>query len=51
MSRFRLLSDAQWSLIVSMLPLPTGRRGRPFADARTIGRSDHPSVSVRAGVA
>lgn len=36
MSRFQLLSDAQWSLIESMLPAPTGRKGRPFADARTM---------------
>jgi putative transposase len=36
MSRFRLLSDAQWSLIASLLPVPTGRPGRPFSDARTM---------------
>jgi transposase len=35
-SRFRLLSDAQWSLIASMLPSRTGRQGRPFSDARTM---------------
>lgn len=29
-----MLSDAQWSLIEGLLPRPTGRRGRPFADAR-----------------
>lgn len=34
MSRFQMLSDAQWSLIQDMLPHPTGRRGRPFSDAR-----------------
>lgn len=34
MSRFQMLSDAQWSLIAGMLPRPTGRKGRPFADAR-----------------
>ncbi|WP_313479217.1 IS5 family transposase [Microbacterium sp.] len=34
MSRFQLLSDAQWSLIEEMLPRPTGRKGRPFSDAR-----------------
>lgn len=34
MSRFQLLSDAQWALIEDMLPRPTGRRGRPFQDAR-----------------
>lgn len=36
MSRFQLLSDAQWSMIADMLPRPTGRKGRPFADARTM---------------
>ncbi|MFF0904978.1 UNVERIFIED_CONTAM: hypothetical protein RF653_14985 [Kocuria sp. CPCC 205316] len=30
MSRFQMLSDAQWSLIESMLPAPTGRKGRPL---------------------
>ena len=34
MSRFQMLSDAQWSLIEDALPRPTGRRGRPFSDAR-----------------
>lgn len=34
MSRFQLLSDAQWSLIEDLLPRPTRRKGRPFADAR-----------------
>src|SRR6185312_14121494 len=34
MSRFQVLSDAQWSLIEEMLPRPTGRKGRPFSDAR-----------------
>ena len=34
MSRFQVLSDAQWSLIEEVLPRPTGRKGRPFADAR-----------------
>ncbi|WP_307480048.1 IS5 family transposase [Microbacterium trichothecenolyticum] len=36
MSRFQLLSDAQWSLIESMLPKPTGRPGRRFSDARSM---------------
>ena len=36
MSRFQMLSDAQWLLIESMLPAPTGRKGRPFTDARTM---------------
>lgn len=33
-SRFQVLSDAQWLLIESMLPKPTGRPGRKFSDAR-----------------
>jgi transposase len=33
-SRFQVLSDAQWSLIEGMLPRPTGRPGRRFSDAR-----------------
>ena len=36
MSRFQVLSDAQWSLIEEMLPRPTGRPGRRFSDARTM---------------
>ncbi|MDN5692513.1 IS5 family transposase [Micrococcus endophyticus] len=36
MSRFQILSDAQWALIALMLPARTGRQGRPFADARTM---------------
>lgn len=36
MSRFQLLSDAQWSLIEDALPRRSGRAGRPFADARTM---------------
>ena len=36
MSRFQLLSDAQWDLISGFLPGPTGRKGRPFADARSM---------------
>lgn len=36
MSRFQVMSDAQWSLIESMLPSRTGRQGRPFSDARTM---------------
>jgi putative transposase len=34
MSRFQMLSDEQWSLIAEELPRPTGRKGRPFSDAR-----------------
>ena len=33
MSRYALLSDAQWSLIEQMLQSRTGKRGRPFSDA------------------
>ena len=36
MSRFEILSDAQWELIAPMLPTRTGRQGRPFSDARTM---------------
>jgi hypothetical protein len=36
MSRFRLLSDAQWSLIADLLPVRTDRQGRPFRDARQV---------------
>ncbi len=36
MSRFQMLSDAQWELIAPMLPTRTGRQGRPFSDARTM---------------
>ena len=36
MSRFQMLSDAQWELIAPMLPARTGRAGRPFADARAM---------------
>jgi transposase len=35
-SRFQVLSDAQWSLIGDLLPKPTGRQGRPFSDARRL---------------
>ena len=34
MSRFQLLTDAQWLLIEDLLPVRTGKRGRPFQDAR-----------------
>jgi transposase len=36
MSRFQLLSDAQWSLITDLLPVRTGKQGRPFRDARQV---------------
>src|SRR3974390_25434 len=36
MSRFQLLSDAQWALIEDLLPVRTGKRGRPFQDARSM---------------
>ena len=36
MSRFQLLSDAQWSLIEDLLPTRTGKKGRPFRDARQV---------------
>lgn len=31
-----LLSDAQWASISDLMPGPTGRKGRPFADARSM---------------
>lgn len=34
MSRFQLLSDAQWELIEDLLPIRTGKKGRPFREAR-----------------
>lgn len=36
MSRSELSSDAQWDLIGELLPGATGRKGRPFADVRTM---------------
>ena len=36
MSRFQLLSDAQWELIEDLLPVRTGKKGRPFRDARQL---------------
>ncbi|WP_083407581.1 transposase [Mycolicibacterium rutilum] len=36
MSRFQLLTDAQWSLIEDLLPVRTGKKGRPFRDARSM---------------
>jgi len=36
MSRFQLLSDAQWLLIEDLLPVRTGKKGRPFRDARQV---------------
>jgi transposase len=35
-SRFQLLSDDQWALIEDLLPVRTGKRGRPFSDARAM---------------
>ncbi|MDL9949024.1 IS5 family transposase [Gordonia sp. ABSL11-1] len=36
MSGHRVLSDEQWEMIVDLLPARTGRRGRPFSDARSM---------------
>jgi putative transposase len=36
MSRFQVFSDGQWALIEGLLPRRTGRRGRPFSDARLV---------------
>ena len=35
-SRTELLTDAQWELIAPLMPSSQGRRGRPFADHRTV---------------
>jgi putative transposase len=31
-----LLSDDQWALIEDLLPVRTGKQGRPFSDARAM---------------
>ena len=49
MTRFRLLSDTQWSSIAAFLPGPTGKRGRPFADARRM--VEEISYRYRTGIA
>ncbi|ORM16161.1 transposase [Prescottella equi] len=36
MTRLQVLSDEQWESISDSLPTRTGRRGRPFSDARTM---------------
>lgn len=36
MSRFRVLNDQQWALIEGLLPVNTARKGRPWADSRTV---------------
>jgi transposase len=36
MSRERVLSDAQWERIVSLMPSSQGQRGRPFRDHRQV---------------
>lgn len=36
MTRFELLTDEEWDIIADFLPGPTGKKGRPFADARTM---------------
>lgn len=46
MSRFQLRSNAQWELIADQLPKPTGRKGRPFADAHLMVKGDHLPVQV-----
>lgn len=51
MSRFQLLSDAQWALIADLLPARTGKRGGPFQDARSMveGAGDVRGVLMSAG--
>ncbi|WP_235840412.1 IS5 family transposase [Corynebacterium yudongzhengii] len=34
MSRFQLLTDAQWEMVADLLPRRTGRKVRPFSDPR-----------------
>ena len=46
MSRFQLLSDAQWSLIEDLLPVRTGKKGRPFRDARRWSRGSSTGTGV-----
>ncbi|NMM34505.1 MAG: IS5 family transposase [Phycicoccus sp.] len=36
MSRFALLTDAQWARIEPLMPSSDGRRGRPFRDHRVV---------------
>ncbi|MFF0818692.1 transposase [Rhodococcus sp. NPDC003318] len=36
MTRFQVLSDEQWEAVSDLLPVRTGRRGRPFSDARSM---------------
>jgi len=36
MSRFEVLTDAQWELIEPLLPSSDGKRGRPFRDHRLV---------------
>lgn len=36
MSRTELLSDDAWALIEPLMPAPSGKGGRPFAEHRTI---------------
>lgn len=36
MSRFALLTDAQWARIEPLMPSSDGRRGRPFRDHREV---------------
>lgn len=46
MSRFQLLSDSQWSLIEDLLPVRTGKRGRPFQDARSMVEGSSTGIGV-----
>ena len=36
MSRFALLTDAQWARVEPLMPSSDGRRGRPFRDHRVV---------------
>jgi len=46
MSRFQVLSDSQWLLIEDLLPVRTGKKGRPFRDARQMSKE----LSIAIGV-
>jgi putative transposase len=39
MPRFQLLSDEQWALTKDLLPVRTGKRGRPFSNTKIISKA------------
>jgi transposase len=46
-----LLSDAQWVSISDLMPGPTGRKGRPFTDARSMVEGIVYRYRYRTGIA